>query len=194
VEIRKKWGVADNQQLAERIYANRDVWYFVAPCGDAYARQVESALNNYNQHIGEAKEQEAKLELIVTLAYDLEHLHIFPDANIRTVVIALMNRLLLQNGFCVATFLDPNIVDGHSKREFIEKVKDAMENTKRMSEEKNEEPINMFGFFTNTLSLDEQTEYAEMMRCFDNTLQIELERLKELQDALNAEFKGPGIN
>jgi Fic family protein len=80
----------------------------------------------YNNEIKNLHNNDAKLELIITTIYALEHLHPFNDGNTRTFSIALLLRLLLQNGFIPPTQFNPNFIEGMSVKEFISEMRQAM--------------------------------------------------------------------
>lgn len=66
---------------------------------------------------------EAKLCAIAECVWYLEHSHVFTDANLRTSVFLIMNKLLLRNGLCPVMADDPNVIDGRSREEVVQCIK-----------------------------------------------------------------------
>ncbi|HEX4044951.1 MAG TPA: Fic family protein, partial [Gammaproteobacteria bacterium] len=106
----KKWRngriKVTNEQMAVLILAQvrKKQCCYMAP---QYPEDLEikaiDLVEQYNRNIISSVDEDAKLNTIIELIYGLEGLHPFSDANGRTFEIALLNRLLLQNGFLPAT-------------------------------------------------------------------------------------------
>lgn len=94
-----------------------------------FANRVDRIVMRYNNEIIHAQSSFDKLISISRIVRDLEILHPFPDGNGRMLVAALMNHLLLYNGFLPAILWDPNIDLELSVREFAEEIRKGIENT-----------------------------------------------------------------
>jgi hypothetical protein len=178
----------DNKEFARIIYqdilSKNNSWFCIAPCGNEYVKDIQNMLDHYNKNICLSKTEDQKLELIVGLAYSLEHAHLSHDANLRTCVIGLMNRLLVQQGFVVCTFKDPNIFDGYSKKELIAKVKEAMQLTRNIMSGQKE----IFDFRTSDIPVEDQKKYPQITEGFDKAIASELRRLEGLAKPVRLNF------
>lgn len=150
---------------------------------DFFSKKINDWIKIYNAAIKAAKEivdveqrNEAVLAAMVDFIYKLAILHPFGDANGRTFVNVLLNRLLIQNGFLPATFENPNVFFGHSKKQIILKVKEAIQNTKKIID--GEEKI--FGFRSSEIPKKMRVLYPPMIANFLQTLKKETARFKKL--------------
>lgn len=98
---------------------------FIKPAVSVEATRghVQKICEGFNEKIEKAVTAEEKLYAIVECVWYLEHSHVFTDANLRTSVFLIMNKLLLQNGFSPVLADDPNIIDGRSKEEVVQCIK-----------------------------------------------------------------------
>ncbi|WP_115708860.1 hypothetical protein [Legionella sainthelensi] len=88
---------------------------------------MEKAIENYNKEIKQSQSSDDKLKVIVEYVQLFEHIHPQHNYNCRTFCIALLNRLLIQNGFMPVIQLDPNNFDMNSVEELVCDVKKGME-------------------------------------------------------------------
>lgn len=116
-------------------------------------------INNYHSSIEMAKDDNAIVSAIVDFIYDLEHLHPFDDVNLRTCIV-LANILLMEHGFPPVVNRDPNYLDGCSKKEFFNFLKEGMLTTLAMIEHPEKE---YFGFKPSTLSAEQLIQYEEIV-------------------------------
>jgi hypothetical protein len=86
-------------------------------------------INEYNNAISESYSLLDKLNSIVVLIQSLEQLHMFYDANCRTLCMLLLNHLLLMNGLPLCIQYNPNRFDMCSHHELVQSVIQGMENT-----------------------------------------------------------------
>lgn len=89
-------------------------------------QKVDAAIDQYYHAIANSQGPDDALVAIVQLVKMLEVSHFFTDANCRTSVCLVMNKLLLENGFSPAMFHNPNRIDGFSVAEVVTDVKMAM--------------------------------------------------------------------
>lgn len=83
---------------------------------------VTHFLAEFQKHIGESHNDSDKLHCIVELCQTLERLHPFADGNCRTFCILLLNNLLTRYGLPMTMVDNPNLFDGWSVSETVEKV------------------------------------------------------------------------
>ncbi len=93
--------------------------------------RISASCDKYYHAIQAADSNDSKLTAIIAFAKDLEVNHYFSDANCRTTVCLVMNKLLIENGFCPAIHENPNRVDGYSVKELLGEVKNGMEKFQR---------------------------------------------------------------
>ena len=74
---------------------------------------LTNLLKNYYEEISQSSTDDQKLSAIANLCRSIEIFHPFPDANLRTVVFALLPKLLLQNGFSPTILDDPKMFEGY---------------------------------------------------------------------------------
>lgn len=113
--IRSKF--SKNKDETDKSYQER-----ISSIVDAYFKQ-------YYEEITQVKTDEDKLTKIVTLCRKLEISHFFGDANQRTIVFYVLNKLLIENGFKPAILENPIVFDGyHSVKELVQDVMVGMKN------------------------------------------------------------------
>ncbi|KTC94471.1 Fic family protein [Legionella erythra] len=113
-EERTKYvGDGDNLAFAEFLIDQCVEIYYQAPANPEAL--VQETIAHYNETIGTLSDPDDILELIGKTTEAFERIHPFGDANGRTFVNLLQNRLLIQNGFPPATLFEPNLYDvyGH---------------------------------------------------------------------------------
>lgn len=106
---------ASNEELAKHLISNAKRMTYLAPANEEVETLMQAAIDNYNDHIEDKKNPRDVLQLIGETIQALNRIHPFNDANNRTFVNLLLNRMLLQNGFPPATFYEPNVFEvfGH---------------------------------------------------------------------------------
>jgi hypothetical protein len=139
---------------------------YIPPVFADVKSRMNNLINEYNSSIKKAETLDEKLSIIVKYIAGFERLHPFNDANIRTFVIVLLNRLLIQNGFPPATFYQPNVFDGFSHSQLIDKVRDAMEVTKKIVQGDK----NIFGFNSDNIPTKYSKDYEEITADFIKTM------------------------
>ncbi|WP_203456504.1 Fic family protein [Legionella sp. MW5194] len=112
-ERRKYVGEGDNLAFASFLIDQGTAIHYQAPANPQTL--VQQTIARYNETIGTLSDPDDRLKLIGETTEALERIHPFGDANGRTFVNLLQNRLLIQNGFPPATLFEPNIYDvyGH---------------------------------------------------------------------------------
>ncbi len=90
------------------------------------AANVAACIRIFQEKPKETEEQ--KLLAIAGLCQDLDQLHVFVDGNIRTAGILLLNRLLIEEGLTPCCLTDPNCLDGLSRAQLVEKIREGQEN------------------------------------------------------------------
>lgn len=86
-------------------------------------------IDKYHSAISQSYSPLDKLSSIVVLIQSLEQLHMFYDANCRTLCMLLLNHLLLMNGLPLCIQFNPNRFDMCSHHELVQSVIQGMENT-----------------------------------------------------------------
>lgn len=88
---------------------------------------VAKLITNYFASLSTAKTDEDKVRVIIRFIQDLDQLHPFVDGNIRTFVILLMNKLLIDNKLKPCALLDANCLDALGLDELVIKIKEGQE-------------------------------------------------------------------
>ncbi len=81
--------------------------------------------------------KDKKLEIIIRICQNLDQLHAFRDANIRTIVFLVMQRMLIENGITPTVFDNPNCIDMMSVNEIMKKLKEGQKEYRKIVEESN---------------------------------------------------------
>ncbi|STX28331.1 ankyrin repeat-containing protein [Legionella beliardensis] len=136
------------------------ITYAVSLTKENTSTLAESTINKLNNTLAQANNDNTILEAIVECIYELEHAHMFHDANLRSNMI-LANLLLMQHGFPPVSYFDPNYLDGVSKAEFFNIMKEGMLKTLDIIEHPNEAHFN---FKSSSLSADAQKTYADIIK------------------------------
>lgn len=84
---------------------------------------INQILSNYYKKI---ETTDDKVREIVILVHELELLHPFDDANCRTIVMLLLNKLLIEQELSPTVLTNPNRFDVFSIDELCKEVKDGM--------------------------------------------------------------------
>lgn len=155
------------------LYSNKI--YFIAPQG---GKSLQLTLNeiiaNFNKKIGSKRGDDA-LNFIVETIYQIYHEHPFSDANLRTLALLLMNRLLIQQGFLPVIFDDPNYFDGNSINQLVKEVKKGMENTQKLLNGTRK----LHGFDTSTIDHDSNLLMIQLVKAFSDQINAEVQRLDD---------------
>ncbi len=107
---------------------------------DYYSKLQELKRNGYvvGSLIDEnAPLEDKKLEIIIRICQNLDQLHAFRDANLRTVAFLVMQRMLIENGITPTVFDDPNCIDMMSVNEIMQKLKEGQNKYREIVEESN---------------------------------------------------------
>lgn len=176
-QIIQEWNIKNDEELADQLFIklNDALEFGFSPHDHSLVEERASGLcEKYNTEITNLHDKDAKLELIITTIYALEHLHPFNDGNTRTFSIALLLRLLLQNGFIPPTQFNPNFIEGMSVKEFISEMRQAMGVTENLVNGSNE----AFGFSSDNIPEEKQGELLTMTEQFIEVLKSEIYRLE----------------
>lgn len=144
-KVKAKYHLANNEELAQFILDNCIGYNYSAPWPNYVKSLLSEAIEEYNLELTKLYDNSTNpnpdviLELIGKTIETCEQIHPFLDANGRTFVNLLLNRLLIQNGFPPATFFQPNLFDAHDYH--VEVLKRAMLNTLEIYKGQN-----VFGF------------------------------------------------
>ncbi|WP_115711750.1 ankyrin repeat domain-containing protein [Legionella sainthelensi] len=144
-KVKAKYHLTSNEELAQFILDNCIGYNYSAPWPNYIKRLLSDAVGEYNSELTKLYDNSTNpnpdviLALIGKTIETCEQIHPFLDANGRTFVNLLLNRLLIQNGFPPATFFQPNLFDAHDYH--VEVLKRAMLNTLEIYKGQN-----VFGF------------------------------------------------
>lgn len=97
---------------------------------------LKQAIENYNRDIKLAQSPDDKLKIIVEYVQLFEQIHPHHNYNCRTYCVAILNRLLIQNGFMPVIQLDPNNFDMNSIDELVIEVKKGIKRTEVLLDKK----------------------------------------------------------
>ncbi|MGQ3889528.1 hypothetical protein ACQUW5_10910 [Legionella sp. CNM-1927-20] len=126
-DLARKDYPTDTQSIAAYSINERETEVYWAPLVDEIEGLIDKVIENYNTHIEKNLTDDEKLLLIGQTIEALERIHPFGDANGKTFVNLLLNRLLMQNGFPPATFYEPNLFDTFGNHVAV--LKRAIQNT-----------------------------------------------------------------
>lgn len=125
-KIAEKYKIENNNSALAKFMIERcEKIRYQAPA--AAEEVMEQIINNYNEQIKTLKEPDEILQLIGETTEAFERTHPFGDANGRTFVNLLQNRLLIQNGFPPATLFQPNLYDAFGNHVAV--LKRGIQNT-----------------------------------------------------------------
>jgi ankyrin repeat protein len=122
------------------------------------SNDIQKLCDDYYKGLDEAKDQNSKLRVIAKYIQEFELLHPFPDANGRTFVNLLLNKMLVENNFPPAIFYEPNVFDLYSIDELVDVIKDAMLNTIHLVEQKND----IFNFPSSSIPEESKNRMQEI--------------------------------
>lgn len=128
----------------------------------------QKIIDDCNLALSAAKKDDDIVKAIVDCIYDLEHLHPFKDVNLRTVM-ATADILLMKYGFPPVTYLDPNYLDGCSKDEFFEIIKQGMLQTLEIIQDPNKA---YFDFKSSDLTPQQKEEYQALISPMETALSL----------------------
>lgn len=97
-------------------------------------KMANDAFEKYHLDIKTAKTSEEKIAVIVSLAHEIEIIHLFLDVNCRTAYL-LMELLLVLNGLKWTMLYNPNRLDGYSRDELVKEVIDGIARTEYVMNE-----------------------------------------------------------
>lgn len=100
-------------------------------------KKINDLFENYYTKIESSPSDDDKLAAIVNLCRALHMFHVFPDGNGRTILFALLPKLLIENGFSPAIVDDPSrcFTGYHSTEEMVGIIKQGMKNYQRLVEQ-----------------------------------------------------------
>lgn len=101
----------------------------------------------------------AIINAIVECIYELELLHPFKDVNLRTNIV-IADILLMQHGFPPVTYWDPNYLDGCSKNEFFDIIKEGMLTTLKIIRNPQ---AKYFDFKSSDMTKEDQEQYQAIV-------------------------------
>lgn len=99
--------------------------HLFAPKAEVAQQMAQTALNTYNTNIKTANDPQRKISLIGDLAQEVDILHLFNDCNCR-MSNALSQMLLLINNLNTAIQYNPNRVEGLSREQRVEQIKQGI--------------------------------------------------------------------
>ncbi|WP_043873563.1 ankyrin repeat domain-containing protein [Legionella massiliensis] len=114
---------------AKAIYENSDQYppSFIPPANtDLFANEAQKIIDDYLTQIQVAENMDAELLVIVGCAKKMLLLHPFEDGNLRVFVNIMLNFLLIQQGYPVCVFYNPNVFYLFSTEELVDVVKIGM--------------------------------------------------------------------
>lgn len=168
------FGKKGNNNLAEWVlkdmHTTGKYLRYHAPRTGIY-ESISMIVDSYQKDISQVQTKEEKLYSIAKHIQLFEKLHPFPDENGRTFVNALLNRMLMQNGFTLAIFEEPNLFDLYSVSELVEVIKDAIENGRKITQ-----GHSLFNFDTQTMSAREKGQFAQICHAFIEGITPEKEK------------------
>lgn len=91
-----------------------------------FANKMDEIVQQFNNDIRLAQDQEEQLDSMIELIRHLELLHPFPDGNCRTFASITLNHLLLYYGFIPAILYNPNYDGELSSQEFKQHIREGM--------------------------------------------------------------------
>jgi hypothetical protein len=138
-----------------------------------FIKRLQILIDTYLKDIKAATDSDRKIKVIVTFIRKCDLLHPFADANTRTFAIALLNRLLMQNGFLPALQNNPNSFELLSTSELVIYVKESINNTQALVNGKKD----LFNFNSDMIPDTNQKLYPDMVSNFTKTIENEVKRL-----------------
>lgn len=153
---------------------SNEIYFFTPQGGQILERRLNEIIANFNEKIGGKSGNDA-LEFIVETIYQIYHEHPYGDANLRTICLLLMNRLLIQQGFLPVIFDDPNCFDGNSIRQVIAEVNKGREKTRMLL--LGEKKLNNFD--TSTIASKSNFLMTQLVKVFSDQINAEIQRLNE---------------
>lgn len=97
---------------------------------EEHTKIIQDYIAEYQASLKKATTEDEKLSTIINFIQSLEQLHPFSDGNCRTLIMLLLNRELILNGFPRVMLTDPNRFDLYSVEELKKEIKEGWENAK----------------------------------------------------------------
>lgn len=110
------------EDIFEKIKNQGGRFYCKHESAESIEANVNKILDDYHQKINEATNSQGKLSAIIDMVSQLERRHIFSDGNARTLVMLVLNRELVKNGFSPVILDNPNRFDLFSQKELVNEV------------------------------------------------------------------------
>jgi hypothetical protein len=100
-------------------------------------RKINALFDDYYAAIESAHSEDDRLAAIVNLCRALQIFHVFPDGNGRTILVALLSKLLIENHFSLSILTDfADFGTGYnSTAEMVDLLKEGMNNYQRVVEQ-----------------------------------------------------------
>jgi hypothetical protein len=100
-------------------------------------QKIDALFDEYYAAIESAYSEDDRLAAIVNLCRALQIFHVFPDGNGRTILAALLSKLLIENGFslCILTDFAHFGTGYNSTDEMVNLLKEGMDNYRRVAEQ-----------------------------------------------------------
>lgn len=138
----------------------------------------------------QAESPDDKLRAIVVCIHELELTHPFPDGNCRAIVMLLLNKLLVQNGFLPTLLASPDYFDAFSIDELCKEVTDGIQRFKEVKRltYKGEQPLIYLAgnpIICHLVILEAVRENKDGEACASKSM------LQKMQDELDRSFARP---
>lgn len=115
------------EDVYDMIKSGRARFYVARQSAEGITQDVRKTLQNYNLELTRARTPDEKQNAIIKMVSSLERAHIFTDGNARTMVMLVLNRELVRNGFTPVILENPNRFDLFSIEELKTEVSVGMQ-------------------------------------------------------------------
>ncbi|KTC84507.1 Fic family protein [Legionella brunensis] len=132
----KQQGLEDALSFLEDKIKNRKC-KFVSPnmTHQTIEKKINQYIHQYESKLKKLSDNEEKLEVIIELIQKIERLHPFIDGNCRTLVMLVLNRELIRNGFMPTMQWNPNRFDFFSREQLRTEIINGWEYSKKYQSE-----------------------------------------------------------
>lgn len=161
----KSW--IDTMLKLGKEHEQQNILYIVDVEEEKSEKIVQDIFNKCNQFLKQARSDNEIIAVITDCAYELEHLHPYKDVNLRTIMV-IVNLLLMKHGFPPVLYFDPNYIDGLSRAEFADILKQGMLKTLDVIEQPGK---THYGFSSANLNAEDKARYQEIIAPIDEALQ-----------------------
>ncbi|MBA2654086.1 MAG: hypothetical protein H0U71_03340 [Gammaproteobacteria bacterium] len=175
-EYKKERGFTTTHELALYWYkkiqqGERITYQPPAPC--IIGIQIEALSTSYNEKIASASCDNEKLAIMAWHTKQFNFVHPFWDANIRTFVICLLNRMLVQQGFPVATYYSPHVFDFFGADQLSSKLMEALKVTQSIIDGQKE----IFGFKNSDIEISQRHKFHDITENITSAIANERSRI-----------------